>query len=339
MTRLLDRAMQRALFLLDSEASHHAALRMLAAAEVAPGGLAALRALHAPRRQRPVTLLGQTFPNPIGLAAGYDKDASAWQALGALGFGHVEVGTVTPRPQPGNPGPRVFRLTAERALINRLGFPSTGADAVLPRLQAARRTPARLGVNLGKNKDTPNEQAADDYVALVRRFAPVADYLAVNVSSPNTPGLRALQTRAALTALLSAVRDARDAVQGPPVLVKLAPDLSDADLDDALQAFTDAGIDGLITTNTTLDRSGVPARWAEEAGGLSGAPLTARAEAFVRTVRGRVGPGVPLIGVGGVMTAEDAVRRLAAGADMVQVYTGLVFGGPGVVREMVEATA
>lgn len=335
---MLDAALRRALFLLEPESSHDAALGLLAAAQRTPGGLAALRAMYTPRRQRPVELLGLRFPNPVGLAAGYDKNARAWRALGALGFGHVEVGTVTPRPQPGNPKPRIFRIPEAAAVINRLGFPSEGAEAVRARIGAVKPEGVILGVNLGRNKATPNERAAEDYAALVPIFAPVADYLVVNVSSPNTPGLRALQTRAALTSLLAAVCTARDAAAAqPPVLVKLAPDLDEAGLEDALAAAVDAGIDGVIATNTTLSREGLAPRWADEAGGLSGAPLTARATGVIERVRARLGDGFPLIGVGGIMSPDDAKARLDAGADLVQVYTGLIYGGAGWVRELVEA--
>jgi dihydroorotate dehydrogenase len=336
----MDALLRAALFQLESEQSHHAALAMLSTLGAMPGGLAALRGLYAPRRQRPVTLAGLTFANPVGLAAGYDKNATAWRGLAALGFGHVEVGTVTPRPQPGNPKPRVFRLTEDRCLINRLGFPSEGADAVHPRLKG--RGGCILGVNLGRNKSTPNEEAARDYVLLARQFADVADYLTVNVSSPNTPGLRALQTGDALRALLSEVVQVRDEVRGGkplPVFVKLSPDLEDADLDDALKAVSDARIDGVIATNTTLSREGLQSPLRDEKGGMSGARLTERSEAVIRRIRELAGDDLPLIGVGGIMTPEHVRRRLDAGADLVQVYTGMVYGGPGLVRRMVEAVA
>jgi dihydroorotate dehydrogenase len=341
---MLDAALRRALFLLEPEASHHAALRLLAAATSVPGGEAALRSLYAPAPQPPVELCGLRFANRVGLAAGYDKNAVAWRGLAALGFGHVELGTVTPRPQAGNPTPRVFRLADQRCLINRLGFPSEGAAAMAARLRGARGQGVVIGVNLGKNKETPNEQAASDYVTLVEQLAPLADYLTVNVSSPNTPGLRALQTGPALRALLSEVRAARDAVAAGlgrlvPVWVKLSPDLDDHDLDDALQALLDVGMDGVIVANTTLSREGVVGPLAAEAGGLSGALLTARAGALVGRVRARVGDGLPLVSVGGIMGPDDAKARLDAGADLVQLYTGLVFGGPGLVRSVVQALA
>lgn len=337
----MDPILRQLLFLLQPEAAHEASLLMLSSAEDMELG-AVLDRLYRPRRQRPVELLGLTFPNPVGLAAGYDKDARVWRPLSRLGFGHVEVGTVTPRPQPGNPKPRVFRLERDRALVNRLGFPSQGADAVRARLVGAKPHAMILGVNLGKNKETPNEEAAHDYVRLVGVFAEVADYLVVNVSSPNTPGLRDLQRGQALRSLLGAVVAARD-VEGArigrrvPLLVKLAPDLDDADLDDALGAVADARFDGVIATNTTLSREGAHGPFAQETGGLSGAPLTARSTEVVRKIRARAGDALPLIAVGGVMGADDARSKLDAGANLVQLYTGLVYGGPGVVRRIVEA--
>lgn len=342
--RPLDAALRRALFLLEPEASHHAALGLLGAAGATGVGRAALHARYGAHAASPVDLCGLRFPNRVGLAAGYDKGGTAWKALAAIGFGHVEVGTITPRPQPGNPTPRVFRLEDERAVINRMGFPSEGAAAVRPRLDAERPYGVILGVNLGKNKDTPNEEAAADYVLGVQAFADVADYLTVNVSSPNTPGLRALQSGPALRALLTQVVAARDAARGAvgrplPVFVKIAPDLDDADLDDALGAVVDAHVDGVIATNTTLDRVGVPERWGAEAGGLSGAPLTAKAGALLARLRRRAGDALPIIGVGGIMSARDARARLDAGADLVQLYTGLIYGGPGLVAEIVAATA
>jgi dihydroorotate dehydrogenase len=341
--RVTDALLQRALFLLEPEASHHTALGMLGAVGRSGAGRALLHALYGAHAASPVELCGLTFPNRVGLAAGYDKGGTAWKGLAAIGFGHVEVGTITPRAQPGNPSPRVFRLEAERAVINRMGFPSEGAAQVRPRLDAERPYGVVLGVNLGKNKDTPNEDAATDYVDGVTSFGDVADYLTVNVSSPNTPGLRALQSGPALRALLTRVVSARDALLATrgrplPVWVKIAPDLDDADLDDALGAVFDARIDGVIATNTTLDRAGVDARWASEAGGLSGAPLTAKAAGLVTRLRRRAGDRLPIVGVGGIMSGDDARARLDAGADLVQLYTGLIYGGPGLVSEVVAAT-
>jgi dihydroorotate dehydrogenase len=331
---MIDAALQSLLFRLDPEDAHRAALRLLGVAGCTGAGRAALRAAYG-AAERPVEVLGLRFPNAVGLAAGYDKDGTAWRALAALGFGHVEVGTVTPLPQAGNPRPRVFRLAEERAIINRMGFPSEGADMVRTRLHTDRPYGVVLGVNLGKNKDTPLEEAARDYVAGVRRFAEVADYLAVNVSSPNTPGLRSLQGREALRALLAAVVAARDAEAARrPVLVKLAPDLDDAGLDDACDAALSAGVDGVIATNTTLARDGVRST---EAGGLSGAPLTARALATLGGLRARLPGTVPVIAAGGIMSADDARARLDAGAALVQLYTGFVYGGPSLVQRVARA--
>ncbi len=338
---MMDALLKQLLFLLPPEGAHEASLLLLSNAEEVELG-SMLDRFYRPRRQRPVELMGLTFPNPVGLAAGYDKDGRVWRTLSRLGFGHVEVGTVTPQPQPGNPKPRVFRLEADRALINRLGFPSQGADAVRARLVGMKPHPMILGVNLGKNKATPNEEAGQDYVRLVGVFAEVADYLVVNVSSPNTPGLRELQRGEPLRALLRQVVAARDGereriARRVPVLVKLAPDLGDADLDDALGAVADAGIDGVIATNTTISRDGVHGPFVQETGGLSGAPLTGRATAMIRAIRQRSGDDLPLIAVGGIMGTDDARARLDAGANLVQIYTGLVYGGPGMVRRVVEA--
>lgn len=340
---MIDALLTSTLLRLDPEVAHHRALSLLATAAAVPGGVAGLAAMYRPTRVSPVTVAGLTFPNRVGLAAGYDKDALAWKALPALGFGHVEVGTVTPRPQQGNPTPRVFRVPGSN-LINRMGFPSVGAAVVRQRLDRDRPYGCVLGVNLGRNKETPNEEAARDYVAGVRTFAEVADYLAVNVSSPNTPGLRALQSGPALRALLREVVVARDAAsldvgRAVPVFVKLAPDLDEADLADALGAVSDAGVDGVIATNTTLSRDGVPAELASEAGGLSGTLLTARATEVLRQIRRLAGDKLPVIGVGGITTADDAKARIDAGADLVQLYTGLVYAGPGLVRAAAEAIA
>jgi dihydroorotate dehydrogenase len=286
-----------------------------------------------------VSAFGLTFPNPVGLAAGYDKDARAWRALSCLGFGHVEVGTVTPEPQPGNPLPRIFRLPADRGLINRMGFPSRGADYVLPRLRGPRPGGMVLGVNIGKQKETPLERAAGDYEALIDKLAPGADYMVVNISSPNTPQLRRLQTRQFIEELLTRV-DRRRAQQRQrlgrplPVLVKLAPDLSDAELDGALEAVQRSNMDGVIATNSTIARPHLASPHAGEAGGLSGAPLTRRSTEVVARIHALTGGRLPVIGVGGVFDAGDVQAKLDAGAVLVQVYTGLIYGGPSLVRRI-----
>ncbi len=340
----LDAMMVNLLFGLESEPSHDLALKLLSTAQSVPMGLRLLhRRYVGEAAHTPVEVAGLTFSNRVGLAAGYDKNAVAWKAFAALGFGHVEVGTITPQPQPGNPTPRVFRLPDHRAVITRLGFPSEGAEAVHRRLSRDRPFGTVLGVNLGRNKATPNAEAARDYVALVDRFADVADYFTVNVSSPNTPELRALQAGDALRALLSAVVEARDAVRdgtpGPlPVFVKLAPDLDDADLDDALGAVDETGVDGVIATNTTIDRDAIAGDpQAGEAGGLSGAPLTVRSREMVGRIRARLGDGVPLISVGGIMDPDEATRRIDLGADLVQLYTGVIYAGPGLPAQVASA--
>lgn len=335
------RLLRPLLYALPPERAHGLALGALAAAARLPGGEALLRALYAPRKARPVTLWGLQFPNAVGLAAGYDKDGRAWQALGALGFGHVELGTVTPRPQPGNPAPRVFRLTQDQALINRMGFPSGGAERLEERLRAPRPPGLIVGVNLGKNKDTPLEDAAQDYQALLARFAPLADYLVVNVSSPNTPDLRRLQSGPALAALLGGLVRARDA-QAPrrvPLLVKLAPDLSEAELVDALDAALGAGVDGLVATNTTLRREGLRSAAAGEAGGLSGAPLREPSRTLLRQAVRHLDGRLPVVSAGGIDSPEEARVRLDLGASLVQLWTGLVYQGPGLVRRVVEGLA
>jgi len=330
------------LFKLDPEAAHGLTLNLVRLAGLFPPARWLLEALFA-APERPVEAFGLRFKNPVGLAAGYDKDGIAIRGLAALGFGHLEIGTVTPRPQPGNPQPRVFRLVEDRAVINRMGFPGKGMEAVSRQLSAARsRPPATvLGLNLGKNKDTPLEEAAADYVTLLRRFMGLADYLAINISSPNTVGLRRLQGRELLENLLGQIAAVRRSLSSPkgtlvncPILVKLAPDLSDEELDDAI---LDSGMDGVIATNTTLGREGLRSPRASETGGLSGEPLRGRSEAVLARVVKRLEGRLPVVSVGGIMSPEDAQRRLGMGAALVQVYTGLVYAGPGLVKKSVRA--
>ncbi len=294
-----------------------------------------------------VEAFGLRFPNPVGLAAGYDKDGLAWRGVAALGFGHIEVGTVTPRPQRGNPKPRVFRIPEEQAIINRMGFPGKGADFVAKRL-ALRRSqlasrfppPPILGVNIGKNKDTPNEEAARDYIYLLEKFSPLADYLTVNVSSPNTTGLRRLQARDQLERLLHQLHASRQRSLNPrPILVKLAPDLTDSQLDDALDAILRAGMDGVIATNTTVSRAGLSSPLGRQSGGLSGAPLTERSRGMVQKIHRRTSGRLPIVAVGGIMTPDDAQAMLDAGAVLLQLFTGLIYAGPGLVREIIARLA
>ncbi len=331
------------LFRLPPEQAHALTLSLLRLAGALPPAQALLRLCFAAPPD-PLQAFGLAFSNPVGLAAGYDKDGLGWRGLACLGFGHLEIGTVTPLAQPGNPRPRLFRLSQERALINRLGFPGRGAGFVATRLQGKRPPGLVLGVNLGKNKDTPLEQAAQDYLLLVEKFAPLADYLAINVSSPNTTGLRRLQARHALDDLLAQLEQERRAQEAGlkkrlPLLVKLAPDLTDQELDDALEAIQGNRMDGVIAANTTLSREDLHSPVAGESGGLSGVPLSERSTAMVRQIYQRTGGKLPVIGVGGVMSYADARLKLDAGAILVQLYTGLVYTGPGLVRSILQGLA
>jgi len=324
-------ALRKVLFLFDPERVHGWAVALLRR-----GGRTSLARTLRPRPSPSlgVRVLGLDFESPLGLAAGFDKGEGVAPGIHALGFGHVEVGTITPRPQAGNPRPRLFRLPEERAIINRMGFNNEGAEACAARLAAvARGRRYVLGVNVGKNKDTPNERAVDDYVACIERLGALADYLVVNLSSPNTPGLRALQERGPLERLLGAsVERARRL--GKPLLVKLAPDLSPEALDEAVEVAVATGAAGVIATNTTVERPGRVATHPRggEGGGLSGAPLAPLALAALRrcylAARGRIA----VVGVGGVMSGADAYARIRAGASLVQVYTGLIYGGPSFAR-------
>jgi dihydroorotate dehydrogenase len=332
---------RKLLFRLDPEAAHGVAIRAMAGVGAVPALRAAVAAAYAVPDAETVEAFGLRFPNRVGLAAGYDKDGNGWRGLAALGFGHIEVGTVTPEPQPGNPRPRVFRLEAQRSLINRMGFPGRGAAYVARQLCGPRPSGLVLGVNIGKQKSTPLEEAAHDYQELIDIFAPLADYLAVNISSPNTPGLRRLQEPVFLAGLLGAVASRRgelaDRLGRPvPVLVKLAPDLDDGQLCAAVDVIAASGLDGIIATNTTIERRGITHPLAAEEGGLSGAALSARSTEVIARIAERLRGALPIIGVGGVMGPEDARAKLEAGASLVQVYTGLVYEGPGIVRQILE---
>jgi dihydroorotate dehydrogenase len=332
------------LFRLDPEAAHRLSLATIArVGRVAPLR-AAVAAVYCVPEAGPVEAFGLRFPNRVGLAAGYDKDGEAWRGLAALGFGHIEIGTVTPEPQTGNPTPRVFRLVEERSLINRMGFPGRGAAYVAEQLHG--RTPGGpvIGVNIGKQKSTVLEEAADDYEELIDVFGPLADYLAVNISSPNTPDLRRLQERRFLGALLGKIAARREEVadrlgRRVPVLVKLAPDLTDEQLANAVDAIVEAGIDGIIATNTTVSREGLQNPLADEEGGLSGAALTERSTRIIATIHEHTGGAIPIVGAGGIMGPQDARAKLDAGATLVQIYTGLVYEGPGLVKRILEGLA
>lgn len=353
------------LFRLDPEAAHKLTLHALRMAGNSALSNWLLKLLFK-TPAKPVEVFGLIFKNPVGLAAGYDKNALAIQGLAALGFGHVEVGTVTPRPQAGNPKPRVFRLLEDEAVINRLGFPSEGSEFVQMQLNPAlrygwfertfgiqprgqrnkpiviRKGDAILGINLGKNKDTPNAEAVLDYLELLQNFAPYADYLTINISSPNTVGLRQLQGREALNELLTHLHAQRKLEETKfkkrlPLLVKLAPDLSESELDDAIDVILSTHMDGVIATNTTLARTGLRSQHQGETGGLSGSPLAGKSEAVLRQIVKRVDGKIPIVSAGGIMSPDDAKKRLALGASLVQVYTGLVYRGPALVREIVRA--
>ena len=285
---------------------------------------------------KPVQAFGLTFKNPVGLAAGYDKDAVAITGLAALGFGHLEVGTVTPKPQPGNAHPRLFRLLEDEAVINRMGFPSKGMQYVSDQLSVSSgQLPVVLGVNLGKNKETPLENAAEDYVSLMKTFATLANYLTINISSPNTVGLRRLQGREMLENLLAPINLERETWNVKlPTLVKISPDLTDEELDDAIGVILDKNMDGIIATNTTLARDGLRSKYQGETGGLSGSPLRARSEAVLRQVIKLVNGKIPIVSVGGIMNPDDAKRRLDLGATLIQLYAGLVYEGPGLIKKI-----
>ncbi|MEH3037654.1 MAG: quinone-dependent dihydroorotate dehydrogenase [Sphingomonas adhaesiva] len=321
-------ALRPALFALDPERAHHVTLGALAAWARAGCPLAGAT----PRLETVVA--GIAFPNPVGLAAGLDKDATAIAGLAALGFGSVEVGTLTPRPQPGNPTPRLFRLTEDRGIINRMGFNNGGLAAGVARAAAARRNGAVLGINVGANKDAADRVA--DYVAGVTAAAPVADYITINVSSPNTPGLRDLQQGAALAELLAACMTARGTT---PLFLKVAPDLDAATIDGVARAAIDAGVHALVMGNTTISRPPLASRHAGETGGLSGAPLRDLARARLADLHRATGGQVPLIAAGGIDSGAEAYARIRAGASLVQVYSALVYEGPGLPRRIVAELA
>ena len=319
------------LFSLDPETAHHLALKFLSRAGNLPIAFSAFR--PAPKVTR---VFGITFPNPVGLAAGFDKNGIALRAWAALGFGFVEIGTVTAQPQPGNPKPRIFRFPEQAALINRLGFNNDGADIVAARLEKQREgggwPDIPVGINIGKSKVTPLEGAVDDYVYSFRKLVPLADYIALNVSSPNTPGLRSLQESEALSNLLRAIRE-ENRTTGKPVLLKIAPDLSPAELKDVIATCEANGIAGIIATNTTIDHAVIP-KHLDQAGGLSGKPLREKSTEIIRAIRAQT--QLPVIASGGIFDAESAREKFEAGARLLQVYTGYIYRGPGLLREIVE---
>ena len=334
---------RRILFSLDPETAHELTLHALAGTQGTPFQLA----YKMSRVEDPIKLAGLTFPNRVGLAAGLDKNARCIDALAAIGFGSVEVGTVTPLPQSGNPKPRMFRLPQQQALINRLGFNNEGLDAFIANVKRSalyqerqsRATPMLLGLNIGKNAATPIERATDDYLIALNGVYPYADYVAINISSPNTKNLRSLQSDEALDGLLGALAKRREALarqhgKRTPLFVKIAPDLDQAQINGIATALRRHGMDGVIATNTTLARDAVQGlAHADEAGGLSGAPLLVQSNRVITQLRAALGAGFPIIGVGGIMSAQDAVSKIRAGADLVQIYTGLIYQGPALVTD------
>lgn len=333
-----------ALFLFPAETSHSLALNSLKLVDTfGLSGFVAGKGAHTTAAAQPVRVMGLDFPNRVGLAAGLDKNGEYIDALAAMGFGFIEVGTVTPRPQPGNPKPRLFRLPEAQAIINRMGFNNRGIDYLLENVGKA-KFQGIIGINIGKNFDTPVENAADDYLIGLRKAYPHAHYIAVNISSPNTPGLRKLQYGDDLKRLLTTLREeqaklAEQYGRYVPVAIKVAPDLTEAEIREMAGVFSSVGIDGLIATNTTLDKTVVQGlRHAEEQGGLSGMPLTQHSTEVIRQFRAGLDSRIPIIGVGGVISGEAAKAKLDAGASLVQIYTGFIYRGPELIQECVRAT-
>jgi dihydroorotate dehydrogenase len=324
------------LFKLDAETAHGLTLYGLDVAHRSDLG----RFVATQAQDAPTEAFGLRFPNPVGLAAGLDKNAAHLDALGALGFGFIEVGTVTPRPQIGNDRPRLFRLPQHEAIINRMGFNNEGVDALVRNVQKSGYRGV-LGINIGKNKDTPNEKAVDDYLFCLERVYTHASYITVNISSPNTKGLRDLQEEATLRRFIEILREAQERLgsqQGArkPMLLKIAPDLSEAELDSIAEVLLSTGIDGVICTNTTIDHSAVASDpLGNETGGLSGKPLLLRSTEVVRGMRRRLGDRIGIVGVGGILEGQDAAEKIGAGAALVQIYSGLIYRGPALIAECV----
>lgn len=327
------------LFLADPEKIHHFVFRLLALQSLVPGLSLLIRSMFSvkhPKLER--RILGLNFPNPVGLAAGLDKDGKRVDEFGAMGFGFIEIGTVTPKAQPGNEKPRLFRLPADQALINRMGFNNQGVIAAAARLRK-RKSSVIVGGNIGKNKVTPNEHALDDCGYCFEALYPVVDYFVINVSSPNTPGLRELQEKEPLRKLLEhVIHLSKHEAKYKPVLLKIAPDLTTTQLDDIIEILKATKTDGVIATNTTISREGLktdPERIKSIGnGGLSGAPVTQRSTEVIRYLREHLGENYPIIGVGGIMNAQDAVDKLNAGADLIQIYTGFIYEGPALVKSI-----
>jgi dihydroorotate dehydrogenase len=327
------------LFRMDPETAHHVSMSALRLAENC-----GILGLVSPTDEwiSPIEVMGLKFPNRIGLAAGLDKEGNTIDALGRLGFGCIEIGTITPRPQAGNPKPRLFRLIPHEAIINRMGFNNPGIDVGVANVMKSKSFDGVVGFNIGKNKDTPNENAADDYLECLRKAYPVAGYIAVNLSSPNTPGLRDLQGAEASARLLETLKKEQQKLAGKhgrhvPLLFKVAPDLEEPQIEDLSKVFLNGGLDGLIATNTTLDRHAVAGHpRAAEAGGLSGRPVLEKSNVVLRSFASHLGGKIPIIGVGGISSLEDAREKLRCGASLVQIYTSFIYQGPKLVREIAE---
>lgn len=345
MSALFRKLFRPLLFSFSPEKAHDLTFAALKGLQTIPGIKGVQRGLYRERATNlKVKLWDLEFPNPVGLAAGFDKDGKLFPALEPFGFGFIEVGTVTPRPQPGNPQPRLFRLPADQALINRMGFNNEGVDALVARLQKRRNRNLIIGGNIGKNKDTPNEKAVDDYRHSFEKLHPHVDYFVVNVSSPNTPDLRALQDKGPLQEILQTLKDCEKRFDRPkPILLKIAPDLNEAQLDDILEIVANTATDGLIATNTTIKREGLYTAASEVltmgAGGLSGKPLRERATEVISYLHQKSGGKLPIIAVGGIFSAADAHEKLKAGASLVQLYTGFIYEGPGLVQRINQGLA
>ncbi|MAO09181.1 MAG: dihydroorotate dehydrogenase (quinone) [Alteromonas sp.] len=324
------------LFFFDPEAVHHFSFKMIRFFNnIGFGGLfRSLYKVNDPKLER--TVFGLTFPNPVGLAAGFDKDAKLYKELSNLGFGFVEIGTVTPKPQPGNPKKRLFRLQKDSAIINRMGFNNGGVEAAAERLK--KNNGVLIGGNIGKNKVTPNEEAVNDYLSCFETLFPYVDYFVVNVSSPNTPNLRELQDKEPLTKLLKTLKGANAKKEAPkPILLKIAPDLTDSQLLDIIDIVSETRIDGVIATNTTISREGLASANKEETGGLSGKPLKNRSTEVIRFLSEKSHQAFPIIGVGGIHSEADALEKLEAGASLVQLYTGFIYEGPALIKRINKA--
>ena len=326
---------RKILFQFDPEKIHHFSFSMIKGmmkVPFIPGITKSIFKIEDPLLER--KLFGLTFKNPVGLAAGFDKNALLFDEFSNYGFGFIEVGTVTPKPQPGNPKKRIFRLKADEALINRMGFNNDGVDVVVERLRH-RKTDVIIGGNIGKNKVTPNENAIDDYLICFEKLFEVVDYFVVNVSSPNTPNLRALQDKEPLTELLQTLQTENLKKEQPkPILLKIAPDLTDSQLMDIIDIINTTKIAGVIATNTTISREGLQSEYKNETGGLSGKPVKDRSTEVIRFLAEKSGKSFPIIGVGGIHSADDAKEKLEAGADLIQLYTGFIYEGPGLVKKI-----